>query len=473
AAEAAVAAARELDSAPLEVRSLLLEVEALDALGRHEEASSSLSRAADLARESDDRRSLAALALTREDALAGGAAVELPVSFSEALQIFRTTGDREGEARVLVQEARRFMYLGEHLPEAGAKVDQALAIAREIHNRRLQAEALDALGTFAFLQGKMEDAEKAFGDAVDAAREARSYRYLLSALQNHAVALHVLRRLDTARTLYEEAAELGKRLGSRNGYGWMLANFGWLLLDLGDEEGAVGVFSEGLAVGEHTGSAELRGLCHKGLGAALRTLQGWESAVGHLEAAIELFEEAGQQEEADRLRVGFYETQAVNGEVEEAIQGLNRLASRYPLSAGAQTGVASRATLAETLRKAGRLEEALGLALELEATDLQRFPDERADVLLTLARAQAAAGRLSEAERRLRAFTDPNRRLGTPEQSLLARLFLGAVLRLRGQEDEGRAELVTVRREARRLGLDHLADSAERTLAGEPEMVRW
>lgn len=79
----------------------------------------------------------------------------------EALEFFRTAGDRAGEAEALIMAAG---------PEGNAMLEEALALARETGDQELTARALDRLATLLTFQDP-EQSRASYTEAIRIYRE--------------------------------------------------------------------------------------------------------------------------------------------------------------------------------------------------------------------------------------------------------------------------------------------------------------
>jgi class 3 adenylate cyclase len=108
-------------------------------------------------------------------------------------------------------ETSRFLMIAGRTGEAIAVGREALALARQLDLRELQAHALNSIGTARASSGDsggVEDLEEAFaiGEAIKSPEAIR-------ALGNHASLLGDLGDLHRSRELYEQVVELAERLG--------------------------------------------------------------------------------------------------------------------------------------------------------------------------------------------------------------------------------------------------------------------
>lgn len=463
-AKQTIEASQEIGSEQLEIRARLLEIEALDALGDYAAAHLASVETAARARQSGDRRSLAGTILARVGALTAPVPVDLPITFEEALAIYVDQGDREGEAQVLLLQVYEQLASPARWAEAESNLQAALEIGQETHNLRVEAGAWNLVGTLHYLRGQVEEAIEVFRRAVTTARRGGDIGRHIWGLQNLAVALHVAQEPEEASQNYRAAIDLGRHFGSRHDFSFMLANYGWLLIDLGRLEEAEATFSEALDIARAIDAAGLQAMSFRGRGSTRRQLGRADAGIADLEAAVDAFLKAEDIEGADRTRTDLSAWQRVEGRAAEAEPVLVEMASRHPLSAETLVALDVHQGLASNWAAQERYEEARGKLDELLRFDLQTYPDNRYQILRLDARVLAASGEVETATARLRDLAAQARAAGLERKELFARLDLGAILRRAGREAEGRAELRAVAAQAERLGFTVIAQRSHREL---------
>ncbi len=463
-AREAIQGSRDIGSDRLEIRARLLEIQALDALGNHDDATKASFEAGQWARRNDDPRSLAGIVLARTTALTSNLPTELPVTFEEALAIYRALGDRQGEAEILLLQIHRKLQSSELQGDAEADIQLALSIAQETHNLSIEAGVWNQAGTLQFERGEVESAGEAFRRAVRCARSSGDLGRLIRGLQNLAVSLHVVQKLDQARLLYQEAVVLGRDFGSRHDFGYMLVNYAWLMLDLGHLEEAESIFTEALDIGRSTQTLSLQASSYRGRAGVRRLLERGTSSLEDLKASAAAFNALGDLAEADNVRTDLCAWQVYEGQADEAEAALLEMESRHPLSAETQVALNVHQGLAAVWAAQERYGRAQAKLDELLRLDLEAFPDNHSQILRSAACVQAATGDLPGAEARLRRLTSEAREAGLKRKELSIRLDLGAILRRAGREDQGRAELRAVADQADRLGFPLITLRSDRAL---------
>jgi len=169
--------------------------------------------------------------------------------------------------------------------------EQALAIAREIGDRRGEGNHLGNLGAAYFALG---DARRAIGyyeQALAIAREIGDKRGEGNHLGNLGLAYAALGDTRRAIEYYEQALAIAREIGDKRGEGNHLGNLGAAYYDLGDARRAIEYYEQALAIareigdrrgeGNHLGNL---GLLAEQQGDAARARQLWEQALRIYEA---------------------------------------------------------------------------------------------------------------------------------------------------------------------------------------------
>src|SRR6266511_2281634 len=128
-------------------------------------------------------------------------------AYEQALDIFRSAGDRVGGARALSNSGIVYRELG-RLEEAGRAYEQALDIFRSAGDQVGEARALSNSGIVYQELRRLEEAVRAYEQALDIFRSAGDRVGEARALSNSGIVYRELGRLEEAVRAYEQALDI-------------------------------------------------------------------------------------------------------------------------------------------------------------------------------------------------------------------------------------------------------------------------
>lgn len=289
--------------------------------------------------------------------LAGG-------KFQEAFDRF-LEGDsalvREPEVSLLAATAAT--RLGRY-SEGVTLAEGALAQFRARGDRDGRMRSINLLGAIAWERGQLTDAESAWGDALELARELDDSLMAARASNNLASLAQLGERPEQALSLYRSALISYQRLGDRRGMAETHHNLGLVFRQLGRPLDARVTVEQAVRLAEATEDESLRALALTGQ--AELHLQLGEVARARQDATVaqQLAETSGDDvgaAEAGRLRalVGLAE-----GDLELALAAAESARSTAARHGSALLQGESAAAAARVLRALGRMEEAEKLRTE-------------------------------------------------------------------------------------------------------------
>jgi len=205
-------------------------------------------------------------------------------SWQQALQLYQTLGDREGEGRTLNNLGGAYFSLGEYA-KAIEFFQQSLAIAREIGDRTGEGRAIGNLGNIYSSVGDYAKAIEFFQQSLVLAREIGDRAVERAALNNIGLARHFLGKYEQAIEVFQQALALSRETGDRQGEGSSLTNLGAASLSLGEYDEAIEFFQQSLAIQKEIGD-------RVGEERSLMLLGGVSLSLGEYAKAIELFQQS-------------------------------------------------------------------------------------------------------------------------------------------------------------------------------------
>ncbi|MDQ3692784.1 MAG: tetratricopeptide repeat protein [Chloroflexota bacterium] len=166
-------------------------------------------------------------------------------ALAEALELWRSLGDRRGAARTLRSLGHVAVDQRKYEP-AIDRYTESLALWHELGDERGAAIVLVGLGTVAFYQGAYERASELWTDAAAHFRAISDKRRLGTILNNLGSLAWENGKLDQAARIHEEALALGRELGDQTGIAASLTNLGATAQLQGDLERSRAFLEEGL-----------------------------------------------------------------------------------------------------------------------------------------------------------------------------------------------------------------------------------
>jgi tetratricopeptide (TPR) repeat protein len=219
---------------------------------------------------------------------------EAAACFQDALAIFREVGDRRAEGVTLDGLGDAYGGL-RRFEEAIACFQDALAVYRETGDRHREGLTLTNLGvTYGGLR-RFEDEISCCQDALAIHQETGGLHDLGLPLRNLGLAYYSLGRLEEAVTCNKEALAVYRETGDRHGEGLTLTNLGTVCQKLGRLEEAAVCNRDAVAFYRETGDRHTEGLTLTNLGAVYHKLGRLEEAIGCYQDAVAIYRETGDR----------------------------------------------------------------------------------------------------------------------------------------------------------------------------------
>ncbi|MFF0204443.1 tetratricopeptide repeat protein [Streptomyces sp. NPDC005017] len=330
---------------------------------------------------------------------------------TQATDLYHALHDGNGEATALTNrgsaltEARRF-------EEAIDAYTHAIELHQDRGDQHRQAMALGNLGSTLNGSGRSEEAIDSLTRAVDLFHDLGDPHEEATALDNLGGALQAAGRLREAIDAHTRAIELHQDLGNQHGEAAALINLGLSLTEAERCEEAVDAHTRAIELYQGFGDRHGEATALDGRGRALHRMRRFEEAIdAHTRAAHTQHELGDRYREAlalDNLGLSLAEVERS----QDAVYA-HTLAAELYKAVDSPTGEAlARGHLGSVLYEAGRLEEALTTLTR--AAGLFRALDDRGGEATTL----GALGSMLYAAGRFEESTDPLIRAASLFQSL-------------------------------------------------------
>jgi tetratricopeptide (TPR) repeat protein len=202
-------------------------------------------------------------------------------------------GERsEGRAKSLYGAGTLAFIQGDREPSLRLHTE-SLAIARELHDQALEADALIGLARVSLLDGDALVMEQHAQASLEASRAAGDQQRVATALHHVVEAVRRQGRYDDALPLYHKSLEAHRALDNERGVALELHNLGNVARLTGDTTTAEARLRESLEIAARLNSVRLIGYCLLGLAHIAREQGNWGRAARLLGASAAAFEKAG------------------------------------------------------------------------------------------------------------------------------------------------------------------------------------
>lgn len=277
----------------------------------------------------------------------------------QALAMARQLGDRRLEASILVNLGNLQREHG-RMGEARASYESSLALYRQLGRLRNQGTVLGNLGTLHIEQGHADEADTHYAQALAIHRETGNRRSEGIILGNMGGLRFTQGRVDEAEQCSVDALAIHREVGNRIFEGMTLGNLGGIQLSRGQLDQARANFEDALALARELGDRRSEGDVLDNLGLLLRAQRNFDQARAHHEAALVIHREVGNRRHEGMslgnlggLRAELGHVAAGRADVDAAESILRE--------------VGDEALLAQVLCERGRVEVAAGNRAEAQA----------------------------------------------------------------------------------------------------------
>ena len=214
--------------------------------------------------------------------------------YTRALAIARDIGDRRGEGSALGNLGICHLSLGDY-QRAVDLYTRALAIARETGNRRGEGSALGNLGGCHYSLGDYRQAIDLYTRALAIDRDIGNRQGEGNRLAGLGLCHYSLGDYRQAIDLYTRALAIDRDIGNRQGEGIALGNLGLCHVELGDYRQAIDLHTEALAIARDTGARQVEGLQLDSLGLCHYSLGDYRQAVDLYTRALAIARDIGDR----------------------------------------------------------------------------------------------------------------------------------------------------------------------------------
>ncbi|MFY9560090.1 MAG: protein kinase [Terriglobales bacterium] len=381
-------------------------------------------------------------------------------TLQEAMKIQHALGNRAGEMDLLGQLTHALYRQGD-LTEAKQAAQESMVIARELGDRVNEGHALNTIAGMESAQGESAAATKHFEEALAIDRAVGNEAEVARVLNNFANLLMAEGGLLRARQMLEECVEISRRTGNKDDLGIALLNLAGLRSNAGELAPAQRLFSQALQIVRETGNdAAAAYILHSQ--ADILVLQGdLSGAHKKHEEALAMQEHMGASGDAARSRVSMANLSLEEGHIADAEKLARQAAGQFRSQNDVAGEADADAALIDSLRTQGKFAEAQSLA-EIAQRLAEKSGDRgtAASVAIANARVRTSSGSAEEAAISLRRTVEETGKSGMRATQFDARLALGETEMKSGNRTAGRAELISLERDAKAKGFLLIARKA-------------
>ncbi len=215
---------------------------------------------------------------------------EALAKWQQGLELAKQSGDRQAVESLLTNLGVAHYQLGQY-EQAVEYFHQALALNEELKNRRGEADNLNNLGLNYYYLGKYDKSPDYFQRALTLNRELKNRPGEADNLNNLGLVYHDLGQYDRTREYYQQALVISRELKDLKGETANLVNLGSIYGDSGQYETALEHYRQALALSRESNNRRGEGESLYHLGKVYTDLGQYDQARKQLLAALPILKE--------------------------------------------------------------------------------------------------------------------------------------------------------------------------------------
>jgi tetratricopeptide (TPR) repeat protein len=241
--------------------------------------------------------------------------------FRKLLEIYRKTGDRNGEGNALGNLGDAYNSLGDY-QQAINYYQQDLTIARAIGDRTGEGAALGGLANAYHSLGDYQQALDYHQQHLTIARDTSNRNGEGTALGNLGNCHQALGQYQQALDYHQQHLTIARDTGDRNGEGTALGNLGNAYYSLGEYQQAIDYHQQHLTIARDIGNRNGEGIALCGLGNAYHSLGEYQQAINYHQQDLTIARDIGDRNGEGRALANLGYTQAKLKQFPEALDNL-------------------------------------------------------------------------------------------------------------------------------------------------------
>lgn len=214
-------------------------------------------------------------------------------SWEQAKGMYQQLQERQGEGMALVKLGAAYV-LSERYRDAIATLESFLPIAQSLNNRKGEAEALGNLGIAYNAVGNYSKAIKLHKQAGKILLTIGDRLSLGKVLLNLGNTFEILGNYDNATIAYQQSLKVAQQIEDREGEGIALGHLGLVYANLGKYDEAIAAHKQSLAIAKAINNRSGQASALINLGSTYFSLREGEKARSYYEQALQLASSAGE-----------------------------------------------------------------------------------------------------------------------------------------------------------------------------------
>jgi len=240
--------------------------------------------------------------------------------YQQALAIFKQIGDRDGEVQSLYSLGRAYYRTGQY-QQAIEFDQQALAIIKQIGDRQGEAHCLYNLANSYYGMGQYQRGIQLHQQAIAIYRQIGDRNREAISINHLGVGYHSLGQYQRAIEFHQQAFAIYRRISDRKGEALSLHNLGDVYKSLGQYQRAIEFYQQSFTVIKQTGDRHSEAKSHSDLAYSLESQKLTDLAIIHLKQAVNIYEAI----RGDIKGLGKETQRSFVGKIEDAYRLLSNL----------------------------------------------------------------------------------------------------------------------------------------------------
>lgn len=344
---------------------------------------------------------------------------------NEALEARRAAGDQAGEAQTLNNIGMVHWSSGE-IPQALDFFNQALPLRRASGDLAGEASTLNNLGLVHDVQGEKLKALDYFNQSLIPRRASGDREAEATTLNNIGMVYRSISEPEKALDYLNEALPIKRKYDDRRGEADILSNIGIVYLSLSDTQRALDYFNQALPLRRATGDPRGEAAVLSNIGVAHRSLGEFQNSMGYFAQALSLAQKVKDRNGQATTLQNIGTVYRLLGQFQKALDHYDQALLLVQATGNIEVQAGVRYAIGITYRLMGEPRKALGYFNE--SLSLSRAVGDRAGeagALLAIARAENELGNLAQARPIIEASISiiESLRAGVTSQELRASYF--------------------------------------------------